>query len=211
MIRFQSVSKRFGEKTVLQNFSCSIAEGQTNCLIGPSGCGKTTFLRLASGLLQPDSGSIHSPTRFSFVFQEDRLLPWFSTLENITCLGIAKDKAIEWLSALGLQGEMDQPIASLSGGMQSRVCLARAMAFDADAYCLDEPFRGLDASTAQKAICAMKPALQGKTVLLTTHHPMEASEIADHFMLVSGPPFRIERMVEKAQTQAETLEQWMNH
>lgn len=192
---------------ILDHFSYTFGNGQTTCLTGPSGCGKTTLLRLASGLLPPDRGVVEgNRVRLSFVFQEDRLLPWFSALENITCIGVSESEAAKWLAALGLKDEIASPVGSQSGGMQRRIALARALAFEADAFFLDEPFRGLDAETARKAALAMKPALEGKTVIFITHHPLEAFGIADRFVVLSGLPLQIEREAEKGQI--DTLERW---
>lgn len=211
MIELCAVTKQLGEKRILDSFSYTFAEGKTTCLLGPTGCGKTTLLRIASGLIKPDRGTVQGMEGVSsFVFQEDRLLPWFSVLENLTCIGIPEENAVRWLKAMGLQGEMGSSVETLSGGMQRRVCLARAMAVEGKKYFLDEPLRGLDAETMRHIMDTIRQALQGRTALLVTHNPEEAFSLADHFLAVDGLPLRVAREAGRGQMQTiEAFKRWL--
>lgn len=211
MIELRAISKRYGEKKILSDFSYRFAAGKTTCLLGPSGCGKTTLLRIASGLEKSDTGTVRSANEpYTFVFQEDRLLPWFSVLENLTNLGIPEKQAMYWLVAMGLQHECNASVNALSGGMQRRLCVARAMAAGGNTFFLDEPLRGLDAITVEQVLAAVRPALAGKTVLLISHHLAEAFALADTFVAVDGLPMRVVREVEKQSIQTvEALAKWL--
>jgi len=181
MIELSHIAKRFGDKEVFADFSHTFPGGKTTCVTGPSGSGKTTLLRIAAGLLKPDAGIVRKPAglRASFVFQEDRLLPWASALTNITVLGVPEVDASEALVQVGLGGELHAMPDELSGGMLRRLAIARAIAFGGDLFFLDEPLRGLDVETAAPVLAAMKKALSGKTALLITHNEVEAEVLAD--------------------------------
>lgn len=188
-----SVSKRFGEKQIVSDFSLKAPEDRVLCLFGPSGCGKTTLLRLFSGLLAPDSGRAlrAKNIRESFLFQEDRLLPWLDALGNLTAVGICENTARSALEAVGLSGEEHTLPADLSGGMRRRLSIARAAAFGGDYLYLDEPLRGLDAAAAALAVAQLKGALQNRGGLLITHNLDEAFRLADELLLLSGPPVSV--------------------
>ena len=146
MIRFDHVTFGYeAERPVLRELSLEIPEGGRVCLTGASGQGKTTALRLLLGLEQPQSGAVIRPegTRFSVVFQEDRLLPWKTALENAALTGSAEDARC-WLTELGLGGSLDALPETLSGGMKRRAALARALAHPFDVLVLDEALTGLD-------------------------------------------------------------------
>lgn len=212
MLELCGVSKRFEDKTVLRDFSLALSSGETTCLLGPSGCGKTTLLRIAAGLLPPESGEVRRPEgwRSSFVFQEDRLLPWYGTLENITILGVSKKAAVTALESVLLGQELDTLPENLSGGMRRRLAIARALAFAGDCFFLDEPLRGLDPATAAPVLSAMRKSLEGSTGLLITHSPDEALALSQTLVMVDGPPVRIVRIAATAEfTKPEALKQWM--
>lgn len=193
------VSKRFGEKTVLDSLSLRAPEDRVICLFGPSGCGKTTILRLMAGLLAQDSGRVlHVKTRCSFLFQEDRLLPWASALENLTAVGVPPQRAREALAQVGLAGEERALPASLSGGMRRRLAIARAAAYGGEYLFLDEPLRGLDEGTAQRALECLRGALRGRGGLLITHSPEEARLLADEIVVLEGPPVKIIKICKTA-------------
>lgn len=193
MLELRQVDKRFGSKTILEVFSLSLQPGKTTCLLGPSGCGKTTLLRLASGLIQPDSGDVLYPAsaRASFVFQEDRLLPWYDAEENLKSVGIPSSAAEKALADVLLGDDAHTLPEAMSGGMRRRLAIARALAFPAEFYFLDEPLRGLDAATAAPVLERMRNTLRGKTALLITHRPEEALALGDVLLRVEGPPLRV--------------------
>ena len=175
MIAFSHVSKSFGPLPVLRDFSLSLKQGEQLCLTGPSGQGKSTLLNLAAGLLLPDSGSIaRQSDRISYVFQEDRLLPWQTALQNVA-LVCEKQAAQRWLEELGLGAFLQNYPSELSGGMARRVAIARALAAPADLYLFDEPFKGLDEKTLQMVLHVIKGAIAGKTALFVSHNPQELS------------------------------------
>lgn len=182
-----NVTKRFGEKTVLQNFSLCAPENRVLCLFGPSGCGKTTILRLLAGLLTPDGGQVIRDRRLrcSFLFQEDRLLPWAAALKNLTAVGIPPTAAREALAQVGLSAEEAALPDSLSGGMRRRLAIARAAAYGGDYFFLDEPLHGLDEATALRALDCLRGAMRGKGALLITHNPEEARLLADEVIELS--------------------------
>lgn len=165
-------------ETVLQDFCLQVPDGGRLCLFGKSGCGKSTVLRLAMGLEKPRSGVITGTEGLpvSAVFQEDRLLPWKTVLEN-AALFADRNRAEALLTALGL-GEVLQSLpAELSGGQKRRAALGRALAHPFDLLILDEPFTGLDEETKRTAISLVSRESQGRMVLLATHDPEEAQAL----------------------------------
>lgn len=174
------ITKRFGDKQVLNNLSLSFPSGQITCLNGPSGVGKTTLFRIISGLIKPDSGTViglPQDGRIGYVFQEDRLCEEFSVIENIALVGgncSGKDKIMEHLAMLGLTDDADRKVSELSGGMKRRVAIARAICYDAPMLLLDEPFKGLDAKLKDSVIEYVLEETKGKTVIIITHDPSES-------------------------------------
>lgn len=173
-ISIKSLTKSYGENTVLNGVSFDIKAGKTTCIMGPSGCGKTTLINILLGFEKADSGEISGvPERTAVVFQEDRLFEDFTALSNIKAVS-DKNKALNLIAAMGLQGSEKKPVNKLSGGMKRRVAIARALAFDADFVVMDEPFKGLDEKTKHSVISYVKEALCGKNVFLVTHDLQEA-------------------------------------
>ena len=180
MIRWENLSKKYGEEEVLNELTAALPEGETTVLMAASGFGKTTLAHLLLGLLAPDGGTIKGleGKRISAVFQEDRLCEPFSALENVRLVTAKRadtDQILQELEALDLPEDMvRKPVNQLSGGQRRRVALARAMAAESDFICLDEPFKGLDVETKQKAMEYVKERGKGKTILLITHDMEEA-------------------------------------
>ena len=175
---FDRVSKAYGDKPVLRDFSLSLPAGGRMALMGPSGCGKTTALMLAAGFLTPDRGTVTGrPERFSVVFQEDRLCEDFTVLSNLRLAArrAPREALLAHLRELGLEDSCDTPVRALSGGMKRRVALARAVVYAGELFLLDEPFKGLDAATREAAIGYLLRRTQGKSLLLVTHDPAEAA------------------------------------
>lgn len=189
-LQFLHVSKTFKNLPVLQDFSFCFEQGKSYCLMGPSGCGKSTLLRLACGLLPPDSGRIiGTENRFSYVFQENRLLPWYTARQNIE-LVCRRRSAEYWLEAVGLKAFGDTLPSALSGGMRRRVALARALAADGQIYLFDEPFTGLDAERREEIISLIRQYTTGHLCLYISHDSLEAEKIAAEVLYFTGPPLQ---------------------
>ena len=186
ILQFQNVTFCY-DKPILQQFNCSFDKTGIFCILGKSGCGKTTFLKLASGLLFPQSGLItHHAKKISFLFQENRLLPWFTVLENMLAINKDKEYCISVLEELGLfHIEKKLPI-ELSGGMLRRVALARAIVYEGDIFLLDEPFVGIDLEKKQQIISFLKQKLLHKLCFIITHNIEEA-------LALSAPLYALEK------------------
>ena len=183
MIRLQNITKKYGEQTVLENFSLTINGGERIALIGASGRGKTTLLRIISGLEKTDGGEIECNGKIAFAFQESRLLPWKNARDNILAVLNKENAALadKYLDAVGLGDDKSKMPASLSGGMAQRAALARLFAFaeatDADVLLLDEPFSALDGDTADKMITLLDNFAKNKTLIIVTHDKKHAEKL----------------------------------
>jgi len=179
------VTKRFEEKTVLAQFSLTIAPGETIALMGASGCGKSTAGKILLGLLKEDAGEVKRPKRLGAVFQEDRLCKEFDAITNIVMVTGDGQGAEAALKEVGLAGSETKPVAALSGGMKRRVAIVRALLSDGEVLVLDEPFTGLDATNRQKMMSYVKEKTRGRSVLLITHNAEEAECLADRVIRLS--------------------------
>jgi NitT/TauT family transport system ATP-binding protein len=195
-VRFDNISKSFGEKIVIRDFSLELPDSGVVAIMGPSGYGKTTLMRLISGLEKPDSGQIISDyERLSIVFQEDRLLGGVSALGNILAVLDRKDErhAIQWLKHMGLEDSAHLLPHELSGGMRRRLAIARAMAYGGDLILLDEPFAGLDDATRERIhpFVFDNTEKASRLMLLITHDKVEAERVADRVIEMTGTPLRV--------------------
>lgn len=175
MIALSHVSKQFGEKEVLRDFSLTLGETGITAVVGKNGSGKTTLLRILAGLEKKYSGEVVTGNRIACVFQDYRLVPTLTARENIA-LVLDKERrggAENHLRAVGLEAEADSLPGSLSGGMQQRLALARAFAYEGDLLLLDEPFSALDDEWKQKMMDAVQKSAQTRPVVLVTHDPAE--------------------------------------
>lgn len=190
----ERLTKRFGEREVLRDLHLEVGAGEFVALIGPSGGGKTTLLRIVAGLEEPSTGTVAiqrpdgSQPAIRVMFQEDRLLPWQSVINNVT-FGLPSNerpRARHFLAAVGLADrEQDWPRV-LSGGQKQRVALARALAHQPDLLLLDEPFGALDALTRAGMQRLLEELWQReqRTVLLVTHDVEEALLLADRVIVL---------------------------
>lgn len=186
-ITLKNLTKSFGEKRVIDNLSMEIPKGSV-CLFGPSGCGKTTLLNILAGLVKQDRGEVlHVPKKVSFVFQQDRLIPWAGAYENVQIVNNAGNAAY-WLEKMGLMGDMQLKPSELSGGMIRRVAIARALNYDGDLFLMDEPFKGLDKATKDMVMRVVKEQTQNKNIIFVTHDYKEAKEFSDIIIELKGPP-----------------------
>ena len=213
-IEYRNPDSRDSPTLAVADVSLELARNDFVCIVGPSGCGKTTFLNAIAGFLPIQSGVLRldgadipgpGPDR-AMVFQQPSLLPWRNVIENVTYgleLGKklkrrqARDRANELLELVGLSGFGDRYPTQLSGGMQQRVNLARALAVEPQLLLLDEPFASIDAQTREVMqlellrICAA----QHVTALFVTHDISEAVLLADRVCVFGPRPGRIIREV----------------
>jgi NitT/TauT family transport system ATP-binding protein len=194
---------QYTEKPLIANLSLEMGKETPVFIMGPSGCGKTTLLHLIAGLLKPQSGNIHFeginlPARespVSFVFQEPRLLPWLTVLENVM-LPIkeivkkkdAESRARQFLEPAGLSGREDAFPHELSGGQRQRVSLARGFTYPAPLLLMDEPFQSLDIPLRLELLGLTGTMLQRENRLLiaVTHDPREALCLARRVIVLGG-------------------------
>ena len=167
---------------MLKDFNLHLAHGEKKVIMGGSGVGKTSLLRLSSGLVSPTSGKVvNHAQRTAIQFQEPRLLPNLTALQNINVIlsdtRETLDTAMFWLEQVELSHVAHLFPSELSGGMAQRVALARALAFGGDLYLLDEPFRGLDAELKVRMMELVLKVTADATLLLITHD----KEVAQYF------------------------------
>lgn len=191
MVELQNVSICFSGEPVLENCSFVLHKGEHAAVMGPSGSGKTTLLRLISGKYHPNAGTISVNARkISYLFQEPRLLPWFTAEENVNLVLSDGPETMEearyWLRAVGLADAMRKHPGQLSGGMRQRVALARALAYNGDLFLLDEPMSALDAKLSGELLELLKRYLQGKSMMIVTHSLEQARQTADHIYLLKN-------------------------
>lgn len=219
MMQVNNVSKAFGEdwerEMVIENLSLKIRRNQLTAIVGPSGCGKSTVVNLLAGFERPDSGQIlldgrpvTGPSKDTLVvFQETALMPWLTTYQNVTFgpklrgdiprdqLKEAADSIIE---TVGLKEFRDKYPLQLSGGMQRRAELARALINQPLVMIMDEPFRGLDAMTRQlmqefyMRLCEQ----EARTNVFVTSELEEAIILADSLVVLSNRPATVREVVQ---------------
>ena len=211
VIEFGGISLAYGGRPIISDLSLQVGRGEIVCIIGPSGCGKTTALRMAGGLVQPDSGAVRllgepltAPRRdVAIVFQDygKALLPWRTAHANVAlaleAAGVPRrerDGRIRSLLAkVGLAGHEDKYPTEMSGGMQQRIQIARCLAQDPAVLLMDEPFGALDAMTRQGLQDEMLSivAETGATVFFVTHDLEEAAYLGDRVIGLLPNPGRI--------------------
>jgi len=216
-VRIDDVGVRFGRTgggvEALAGCSLEIAAGSFAVIIGPNGCGKSTLLRLVGGLLSPTSGTVAvdgtSPRpgdgRVGLAFQQPRLVPWRSTLDNaalpLELAGVPvverRSRASDALERVGLTEAASLRPRELSGGMAQRAALARALIGDPPVLLLDEPFSALDALTRETFDAELQRLWleRPRTVILVTHSVSEAIALADRVVVMTPRPGRVARIV----------------
>ena len=182
MLELKNICLSFEGREILKDFNFQLQKGERIALMGPSGVGKTSILRIITGLLKPDSGTVSSSFKqISFMFQEPRLLPWLKAWENVNLLlsdsEKTKDDAMDLLCSFGLCEHGEKYPNELSGGMQQRVALARALAVHADFYLMDEPFKAMDEKLRFDSIDISSRLVGDAAVLLVTHDVEEAERM----------------------------------
>ena len=204
-VRFQDLSFTWPNGEALcSGLDMVVQPGEILSLVGPSGCGKSTLLRLAAGLLAPSSGSVERPKgEQAFVFQKPTLLPWRTLQENVALplelVGRSDPAAvIEVLELVGLAEHATKLPVTLSGGMQMRASLARALVTQPELVLLDEAFSALDGLTRRRLHLAFLEIWRAKgfSVLMVTHDLDEALWLADRVVVLEGPPVRLKQVVQ---------------
>lgn len=216
-IRVSGLNKTFGAGRdgvlALKDIDCRIEQGSFVTIVGPSGCGKSTLLRILAGLLDYEVGQvaldgqpIHGSRRdVGVVFQSSILLPWRTILENVMLpadvLGLdrkkARERAMELLHMVRLDGFEHKLPRQLSGGMQQRASIARALLHDPKILLMDEPFGALDAMTRERMNLELQRIWMesGKTVVLITHSIPEAVFLGDVVLVMSPRPGTLEKVI----------------
>ena len=182
MLELREVFLRLGDKQVLRGCGLRLSAGERIALMGPSGCGKTTLLRVALGLQAPDSGEARcSFRRIGAVFQEPRLLGWCTAEENINLVLSDKAETLRdaafWLDALELGEVRTLYPDELSGGMQQRLSIARALALRPELLVMDEPFKAMDEALVLRVRQTVERSLSAAALLLVTHSEEEAQAL----------------------------------
>jgi len=225
LVELENVSMAYGHgaKAVraIESVTLSVAQGEFIAVVGPSGCGKSSLMKLISGLHPPASGRltiegkpVKGPLRsVGMAFQNSNLLPWRNAVDNVLLpLEIVqphrarirsersqyRDKATQLLNSVGLTGFTEKFPWELSGGMQQRTSICRALIHEPEILMLDEPFGALDAFTREELWCVLRDiqAERNVTVMLVTHDLREAVFLADTVYVMSNRPGRIVKRCE---------------
>lgn len=207
MIELKNISKKYNDLQILKNFNMTLDKNRITCLFGPSGVGKTTIANIVANIVPIDEGLVTGIEKslFSYVFQEPRLLNWYSIYDNIDF--VLKDiydkdtrkKVINnYIDMVELTDYKDYKISNLSGGMAQRVSLARAFAYPSNVLIMDEPFKGLDMKLKQEMISSFQKlwAESKRTVLFITHDVDEAVLLSDTIYIIKNRPVTIIEKIE---------------
>ncbi|WIF95707.1 ABC transporter ATP-binding protein [Caminicella sporogenes] len=196
ILKMNKIEKNFGSTFVLKDFSLKVNKEEILCIIGPSGCGKSTILNIISGYLLPSRGEVINKSKsISYVFQEDRLLPWKTVYENIRIVNkkVSKDEIKALIEKVGLTGFENHYPLELSGGMRQRCSIARAFNYEADLLLMDEPFKSLDYNLRFHMIDQLIKLWEMKqnSIIFVTHEIDEALLLGDRIIVLSDKPTKV--------------------
>ncbi len=197
--KLDNICKSYGDTIIFREFCMELEEGVISCILGPSGCGKTTLLNMIGAITKPDSGTLHgfSGKKFSYIFQEPRLLPWKSERGNIEFVLDGKfsarerrENADKLINMVELNGFANFYPSQLSGGMKQRVSIARAFATCSDVILMDEPLTGLDFTLKQNMIRWFSNIWESdrRSVIFITHDIDEALMLGNDIFVFGKPP-----------------------
>ncbi len=200
--RVELISASYAGLPVLDGVTLPMRSGSVTVVLGPSGCGKTTLLNVVAGIKAPDSGRREGfeLCRFSYAFQEDRLLPWLSARENLAYAlsgALGREEALgrvdRFLEVASLSAFSSARPRELSGGMRQRLSLARAFAYPSEVLLLDEAFKAVDLRTKMDLMDAFLDLMreERRTVVCVTHDVEEAVYLADEVVVLSDRPARV--------------------
>ena len=196
ILEIENVKKNFGSIAVLKDFSMKVHKNEILCIIGPSGCGKSTLLNIIANIIKPSEGEIYNHNdQISYVFQEDRLLPWKNVYDNVKIVNkkISKERCFKLIEKVGLNGFEYRYPEELSGGMRQRCSIARGFNYDADLLLMDEPFKSLDYNLRfgmRKFLLELWDERK-KAVIFVTHEIDEALLLGDRILVLSKRPAKV--------------------
>lgn len=206
MYKVENISKFFGELKVLDGISLDFPEGKTTCILGPSGCGKTTLLNILAGFIPVDSGKLYGfNVDKSYIFQEDRLIPWKTVKDNLELVlkgKIDKRKIQElidfYLKISNLDEYKNYYPHKLSGGMRQRINILRAFMYPSKLILMDEPFKSLDINTKMVLMDFFKDLRKrdSKTCIMVTHDIDEAVELSHRIVIFSQKPTKVIKVMD---------------
>lgn len=208
MIKLNNICKSYNNDALYKNFNMEIEENKITCILGHSGVGKTTLINILSQITLPDKGEVIIPQncKFSYVFQEPRLLEWYTVFENIDFVLKSKYKQPErkelvdkYIKLVGLQEYSNYKITQLSGGMAQRVSLARAFAYPSDILILDEPFKGIDIKLEEELIDNFYQIWKKdkRTVIFITHNIDQAIFLSNYIYVLNNKPVEIVKKISR--------------
>ena len=210
-VRFENITIKYGNHTVLSNFSLEVESGQIMCLVGPSGCGKTTLVRALLGLVKPETGTITVGDRCLFdaakrvnvpaekrnigiVFQDYAVWPHMTVIENVSYplkkqrrpKSEIRQRAMHVLEQVHMVDYINHLPGQLSGGQQQRVAIGRALVTNSDVVVLDEPITNLDAKLREEMLIEIRMIQQrlGATILYVTHDQHSALQLCDKMAIM---------------------------